>query len=164
MSDRFDGYGQPGSLKALLRWAHTQYTMETPNLEHAVAEVGIDGDPLMRAAARIYLSLSGPKHEAETPDNWSRIAGRIDDDGFYRTPLRRALETLPRERRLLLRDLIPEELNQSDVARLHGIPAWCEGDVFYRSLAMLWGRYLERPMPKPSWTDRSESQQLAESA
>lgn len=160
MNDRFDGYGQPGSLKALLHWAHTQYVMETPNLEHSVHQVDTDGDPLMRAAARIYLALSGPKGDA--PDNWSRIAGRVDEDGFYRTPLRRALETLPAERKALLRDIVPEELNPSDVARLHGIPAWCEGDVIYRSLTMLWGRYLERPMPKPSWLDRSESQRQAE--
>lgn len=150
---------RPESLHGLLRWAQAQYVAETPNLEHAVSEVADDGDPLMRYAARAYLALTDPKGDDQRPDDWVRIASKVDADGMYRTPLRRALELLPHDRRILLRDLIPERLRPLDVAAIHGIPEWCAGDVFYRSLVMLWDRYLDRPIPSGR---RSESQNIAE--
>jgi hypothetical protein len=169
----------PGSLSGLLRWAYLAYVAETLNLEHAIREVADDGDPQMRYPVRAYLALDPPKlcnadrcvrphHPAEEtyrPDLWVRVASRTDADGMYRTPLRRALEAISDpDRRRFLRDLVPEVLRPSDVATLHGIPDWCQGDVMYRSLAMLWDRYRDQPEPRPTYLDKSESQRTAEVA
>ena len=150
---------RPGTLRGLLRWAHAQYVAETPNLDHSGIHLDDDGAPTMAAAARRYL---GMMTSDDRPDDWLRIASRQDRDGFYLTPLRRAIETLPTERRLLLRDLVPELLFPSEVALLHGIPQWCQSDVLYQSLTMLWGRFIDRPLPSPGWLERSEAQQNAE--
>jgi hypothetical protein len=84
---------------------------------------------------------------------------------MYRTPLRRALEAITDpDRRRFLRDLVPEVLRPSDIATLHGIPDWCQGDVMYRSLAMLWDRYRDQPEPRPTYLDKSDSQRTAEVA
>lgn len=149
----------PVNLRALLRWAHQQYEAETPNLDHSQTHIDDDGAPTMAAAARRYLALSGPPDDR--PDDWVRLASRCDTDGFYITPMRRAIATMPRDRRLFLRDLVPELLYPTEVALLHGIPAWCVADVIHQSLAMLWGRYLDRPLPKPGWLSMSESQRNA---
>jgi hypothetical protein len=149
----------PATLRALLRWAHRQYVAETPNLDHSGIHLDDDGAPTMAAAARRYLGLS--KKDDRT-DNWVELAGRTDEDGFYLTPLRLAIETQPRERRLFLRDLVPEVLFPSEVALLHGIPAWCMADVIHQSLAMLWRTFRERPPVRPNYLDRSEAQRSAE--
>ena len=151
----------PSNLRTLLRWAHQAYVAETPNLDHSGVHIDDDGAPTMSAQARAYLALSG---KDERPDDWLRIASRMDPDGFYLTPLRRAIETLPRPRRLFLRDLVPEVLMPSDIAALHGIPEWCQSDVTRKSLELLWAAYLDRPLPKPGWLDRSDSQRSAEDA
>jgi hypothetical protein len=84
---------------------------------------------------------------------------------MYRTPLRRAIEAISDpERRRFLRDLVPEALRPSDIATHHGIPDWCQGDVMYRSLVMLWDRYREQPEPRPTYLDKSDSQKAAEVA
>lgn len=155
---------RPASLMALLRWAHAQYVAETPNLEHAVNEVAEDGDPVMRYSVKAYLALNHSPHDQyrDSPDVWVRVASKVDEDGMYRTPLRRAMEMLPHERRILARDLVPELYRPSDVALLHGIPEWCAGDVLYRTLVMLWDRYQDRPIPKVGYLERSEAQRSAE--
>ena len=153
---------RPVTLRALLRWANAAYVAETPNLDHSGSHIDDDGAPTMAIAARAYLALTGQMDDRG--DDWGWIASRLDKDGFYRTPLRRAIETLPTDRRLFLRDLVPEVLMPSDIATLHGIPAWCASDVMYRSLAMLWDRFLDRPLPKPGYLERSESQRSAEDA
>ena len=155
----------PGSLRGLLRWAHMAYVAETPNLDHDHSAIHLDEDgaPIMAIEARRYLGLLGGRDERA--DDWLRIASRRDPDGFYVTPLRRAIETLSRERRLLLRDVVPELFRPTDILVLHGIPEWCAGDVLYRSLAMLWASYLDRPLPQPSrpgYLEMSESQRAAE--
>lgn len=157
---------RPGSLRALLRWAHSQYELETPNLDHSHHHLDDDGAPSMSGAVRAYLALNPPKDgkDDEYPDNWLAIASAKDEDGFYRTPLRRAIETLPKERRLLLRDVVPEVLMPSDVLALHGIPAWAASDVLYRSLVMLWDRYLDRPLPSTGYLSKSDAQRAAEDA
>lgn len=151
---------RPLTLRGLLRWAHAAYLAETPNLDHSGSHLDDDGAPTMAVAARAYLALTGRTNERG--DDWAWIASRLDEDGWYRTPLRRAIESLPTERRLFLRDLVPEMFTPSDVAVLHGIPAWCAADVMYQSLVMLWDRFTERPLPTVSWLDRSESQRSAE--
>lgn len=150
---------RPATLRALLRWAHSQYVAETPNLDHSGSHIDDDGAPTMAIAARRYLGMMTSDDRA---DDWLRIASRTDKDGFYLTPLRRAIETLPRDRRLLLRDIVPELLFPSEVALLHGIPAWCSSDVLYQSLVLLWGRFIDRPLPQPGWLERSEAQRSAE--
>ena len=150
---------RPSTLRGLLRWAHAQYAAETPNLDHSGAHVDDDGAPTMAAAARAWLALSG---RDEREDDWLRIASRCDADGFFLTPLRRTIETMPRERRLFLRDLAPELFVPSEIALLHGIPAWCASDVMHRSLSMLWDRFLERPAVTPGYLERSESQRAAD--
>lgn len=153
---------RPGSLRALLRWAHSQYELETPNLDHSHRHLDDDGAPSMSGAVRAYLALSGRLDDR--PDDWLRIASRTDDDGFYLTPLRRAIETLPKERAALLRDVVPEVLMPTDVMVLHGIPSWAASDVLYRSLVMLWDRYLDRPLPPTSYLSKSDAQRAAEDA
>lgn len=150
---------RPGTLRALLRWAHAQYVAETPNLDHSGSHIDDDGAPTMAAAARRYLGMMTSDDRA---DDWLRIASRQDKDGFYLTPLRRAIETLPWEERLFLRDIVPEVLFMSDVLTLHGIPAWCRNDVLSGSLIRLWDRFAEAPLPQPGWLERSEAQQNAE--
>lgn len=150
------------TLRGLLAWAHRQYVLETPNLEHSASLVDEGGAPEMKPAASSYLGLAG---RDDRPDDWRRNACRLDADGRYRTPLRCAVESIhPPERRLLLRDLVPEVLFPSDIARAHGIPDWAAGDVLYRSLVILRQRYRERPLVdrgKPKWTELSDSQRAA---
>lgn len=150
---------RPGTLRALLRWAHAQYVAETPNLAHSGSHLDDDGAPTMAAQARRYLGMMTKDGRA---DNWLAIASKTDADGYYLTPLRRAIETLPTERRLFLRDLVPELFFPSEIALLHGIPEWCRTDVTYQSLVLLWARYIDRPLPQPGWLQRSESQRSAE--
>ena len=147
----------PQSLRALLRWANAAYCAETPDLAHSGGHFDDDGTPTMSARARAYLALTGTDPR---PDDWVRIASRVDEDGFYRTPLRRAIETLPVARRLFARDLVPEVLVPSEIATLHGIPSWCAGDVTHRTLSMLWTRYSDRPIPESG--PRSDAQLDAE--
>ena len=172
--ERHDRRRPPATLRGLLRWAHAAYVAETPSLEYAIREVADDGDPQMRHPVRAYLAMDPPSerlsHDDQDrawsqPDVWVRVASRTDADGMYRTPLRRALEAITDpDRRRFLRDLVPEVLRPSDIATLHGIPEWCQGDVMYRSLAMLWDRYRDQPEPRPTYLDKSESQRTAEVA
>lgn len=152
----------PSSLRVLLRWAYQAYVDETPNLDHSGVHLDDDGAPTMARAARRYLGLVGVPDERD--DDWVRIASRLDQDGYYLTPLRRAIETLPPPRRLFLRDLVPEALFPTEVALLHGIPAWCVQDVIRQSLTMLWRGFLDRPLSAPGYLERSEAQRAAEGA
>ena len=138
----------PVTLRALLRWAHAAWVAETPALDHSGSHLDDDGAPTMNARARAYLALSG--RPDDRPDDWVRIASRLDEDGFYRTPLRRAVATLPPARRMFARDLIPEVLRPSDINTLHGIPDWAAVDVTHRTLLMLWERYADRPIAQPA--------------
>ena len=158
----------PATLRGLLRWATMQYRMETPNLAHSVSRLADDGAPEMSGPVRAYLALSGKLGRDgmpidQRPDDWLDRASHKDEDGFYLTPLRRAIETInDPKRRLFLRDLVPEVLMPSDIATLHGIPEWCQSDVTRKSLEMLWAAYLDRPLPEPGWLSRSDSQRNAE--
>jgi hypothetical protein len=151
----------PGSLRALLHWASSQFHAETPNLDHS-AIIDDGGSPTMGAAVRRYLGLMGAP--SDQPDDWVRIAGRVDPDGFYLTPLRRAIATMPRAQRLFLRDVVPGTLDDATIAALHGMPEWCVPIVTFRSLTVLWDRYLDRPLPQRGWLERSDAQRAAESA
>lgn len=152
---------RPATLRGLLSWASHQLRLETPELGHSASLTDDGGSPDMKAAAKAYLALTTRVQVDDRPDSWRAIACRLDKDGFYVTPLRCALEGLPAERRALLRDALANELFALDMATIHGIPTWAAGDVLFRSLRLLWDRYLDRPLPRRSWIELSDSQRAA---
>jgi hypothetical protein len=140
------------NLRWLLGWAHRQYTAETPELQHSVGRVDEGGGPRMAQSVATYLGLAG-SYRAQQP--WA-----LDDDGKYRTPLRAALSQIrDPDLRTFLRDLVPNALLPSEIARVHGIPKWAEPDIMHKALLVLWRHYLEQP--PVSWIDISASQQRA---
>ncbi len=152
---------RPRTLRGLEGWASRKFRDETPNLDHS-AVIDEGGSPTMAAAARRYLGLMGP--DSDRADDWVRIASRTDEDGFYRTPLRRALSTFPFGQRMFLRDLIPGMYANLELSLLHGVPEWCVPIVAHRSLLVLWDRYLDKPVPERGWiSGRSDAQRDAES-
>lgn len=148
----------PDSLRDLLRWAHAAYLAETPDLDHSGTHLDDDGTPTMAGRVRAYLALT---KRGDSRDDWVLIASATDDDGHYITPLRRAIATLPPERRLLARDIVPEVLSPLLVTRLHDIPDWCADDVLHRTLVMVWQRFTARPIPTAG---KSDAQRDAEGA
>jgi hypothetical protein len=142
------------SLRWLQAWAHRQYVLETPNLEHSVSVNDDGGSPQMHGAVLAYLN--------NAPD-------KLDKEGRLRTPLRAALARITDdELRLFLRDLIPNALNPSLVARIHNLPRWSEARMMHVALLALWRAYQNvlaseyRRTARPGWLDMSESQQHAE--
>lgn len=114
----------------------------------------------MKGAALVYLNLAGQQRQGA--DDWTKAACALDDDGFYRTPLRCALSSIrdPWMRRFL-HDLIPNAmLSPSAVAQVHGIPHVVEGLVMRFCLMNLWRECQAAPY-RPSWVDQSLSQQNA---
>lgn len=150
---------KPRTLRALLRWAQQQYGLEeVPRIHNR--DIADDGAPDHTHEFKAYIGMTG--HD-EKPDDWRRIASRLDADGFYRYPLRRAIEAVPGERRRsLLRALLTNVLYPKDVCEAEGIPAWCADDVVYRALSLLWDNYSDRPIPGPS--RKSDAQLDAEHA
>lgn len=159
---------RPRSLTGYLRWARHQWQLETPDLDHSQSLVADDGDPEMKSSAQRYLGLSGAP--SERPDDWRSIAGRVDRDGFYVTPMRYALECIrsnDRKRAEFLTTLVVNVYEPFHVALYYGIPGWCAADVTLRSLRLLWDRYTELPIPRqpgPTWVDKSDAQRSAEEA
>lgn len=148
------------SLNALLKWAHAQWVIETPTLGHAVSVMDAGGAPDMKVAAKAYLNML---RKGDGPDDWMQAACVRDEDGFYRTPLRAALAKVenPWVRRFL-HDLIPNaQFRPSDIAALHGIPAWTEHWVMFECLVILEREWMAAPPPKSSWVDLSDSQRNA---
>jgi hypothetical protein len=142
------------NLRWLLGWANRQYTAETPELQHSVSRVDEGGGPAMGQGVAIYLGLAG-SYKAQQP--WA-----LDDDGRYRTPLRAALASIGRrnpELGIFLRDLVPNSLMPSEVARVHGIPRWAEAEMMHRALLILWHAFLEQP--PVSWVDISDASRNA---
>jgi hypothetical protein len=153
---------RPKSLKSYLRWAQTEYQREPPVRLHGRA-IEDDGDPAMTGETKGYLGF----HDKREPNDWRAIACSLDADGFHKTPMRCAIESIrDPNRRRLVRGIVTRTFYVGDVARSMGIPDWCAADVVLRSLEMLWDQYSDRPIPRPSvgWVDKSESQQKAEDA
>lgn len=178
----------PNRLRVLLQWAYRQWTLETPTLSHSVSQTDAGGVPSMNAAAAAYLRLGVKRcwpdnaepslatrtmHEACSrggcqlgQDEWEKTARKLDEDGFYRTPLRAAMSRIrnPAMRRFL-HDLVPNAmLRPSDVAQLHGTPGWAEAWVMQGALEALYREFHAAPVPQVSWVDRSAAQQNAEAA
>ena len=151
--------GKPLTLRGLLLWAQRGYALEAPGKMHSGARIEEDGDPAMTGEAKGYIGF----HDAKEPNDWRGVACRLDKDGQYLTPMRAAIEGVqPLERRRFLRSLLVAEFHAKDVSRLHEIPDWCSGDVTHQSLSLLWDRWRDKPLPRPSWTDLSQSQRDAE--
>ena len=158
MKDRVNH--RPTSLKGYLRWAQDAYAMEPPPRLHD-RDIADDGAPDHTPEAKRYLGLSG---HSDNPDDWTKIACKTDPDGFYATPLRCAIERVPgKERRAMLKAVLPNLFHPFDAAATTGIPEWCIDDVMYRALALLWDRYADRPLPRRT-EGKSEAQLDAEAA
>ena len=151
---------KPKTLKALLRWGQLSYSLEPPPRLHD-RDIADDGAPDHTPEAKRWLGMAT---SGEQPDDWRAIACRVDEDGFYRTPLRCSLERVPGvERRALLRAVLPNVLFPEDAAVVAGIPAWCYEDVLHRALSLLYDRYTDRPLPRRT-EGKSDSQLDAEAA
>lgn len=160
------------SLHGLLSWANRAYRDETPEIQHAVSLTDEGGAPEMKPAAAAYLGLLARNRLSEldkAPDNWKARAGRKDRDGKYVTPLRYAIELAPdADERSFLRSLVPELYFPSEIATIHGIPAWAAKFVMYATLSRLRERYdtLMRNQEKGTaanvgWVSMSASQRAA---
>lgn len=157
MSDRIGG--KPGTLRGLLRWATREYAGEPPVRLHRAAE-DAGGGPALSGAAAAYLGF----HQDAGANDWYKLAHALDADGSFRTPMRAAIERVgDSERRAFLRATLTNVLFPSDVAAQFSIPSWCAADVLYASLSALYDAWRDRPLPRRSWVDLSESQQVAES-
>ena len=147
-------------LRFLLRWAHQQWTLETPTLDHQ-RQLDAGGAPTMQSRAAGYLALL---RRGEGRDDWERTACALDLDGFYRTPLRAAMSRVRNlAMRRFLHDLVPNAmLRPSDIAQLHGSPGWAEAWVMQGALEILYREFHAAPVPRRSWVDLSDSQRAAE--
>jgi len=151
--------GKPQTLKELLSWAQHGYALEAPAKLHSGATIEEDGDPAMTGEAKAYIGF----HDRKEPNDWHEVACRRDQDGNYVTPMRCAIEQVPGyQRRAFLRALLVQVFHAKDVTRDFDVPDWASGDVAYQSLSILWDVWRDKPLARPSWVDRSESQQNAE--
>jgi hypothetical protein len=149
---------RPKTLRALLRWAQHEYSLEPPSRLHD-RDVADDGAPDHTGEAKSFLGFT----QRTEPNDWRAVACRTDDDGFYVTPLRCAVERVPGvERRALLRAVLPNVFFPADACEVAGIPSWCADDVLFRALVLLWDGYRDRPLPRR--TNKSDSQLDAEAA
>ena len=150
--------GKPQTLHEMLSWAQHAYALEAPAKLHSGATLEEDGDPAMTGEAKAYIGF----HDHNEPNDWRRIARRLDEDGCYVTPMRAAIEEIPGlQRRAFLRALLVQVFHAKDVTRDFDIPDWASGDVTFMSLAQLWDVWRDKPLPRPSWVDLSDSQRNA---
>ena len=152
---------RPAKLADYLRWLQEGYALEAPSRLHD-RDTADDGTPDHTGEAKAFLGFT----QQVEPNDWRKVAQRRDDSGYYLTPMRAAIERMPKERRQFVRDLATDLFTPGAVATIHGIPDWCAGDVMYRSLTMLWDIYTDAPIPRrtPGWVDKSDSQRAAETA
>lgn len=149
---------RPVTLRALLRWAQREYSMEPPPRLHD-RDIADDGAPDHTPEAKRWFGFSQDRE----PNDWKAVASRLDEDGYYRTPLRAALERVPgTERRELLRAVLPNVFFPSDACAAAGIPSWCADDVLFRALDLLWRQFADRPIPTRG--GKSDAQLDAEAA
>jgi hypothetical protein len=158
--------GKPTTLRALLRWAQTEYAKEPPPRLHG-RDTAENGAPDHSGQAKTWLGLDYPKSERDpawtAPDDTRKTACRLDGDGSYQFPLRCAVERVPGdERRRLLRAVLPNVFFPSEAAKAAGIPDWCADDVLFRALSILWDQYRDAPLPQRS--RKSDAQMDAEAA
>jgi hypothetical protein len=154
---------KPANLRTLLRWLVREYALEAPAKLHTGTALEEDGDPAMTGEAKSWLGMSD-RHE---PNDWLAVACRTDADGFYVSPMRCAIARIRNEdRRNLVGELAVNLLFPRDVMDAHAIPAWCQNDVAFASLSIVWDTYADRPLPRSSvgWVEKSASQRAAEDA
>ena len=149
---------KPTTLRGLLHWAQAEYALEHPPRLHD-RDIADDGAPDHTPEAKRWTGLSQDRE----PNDWKAVARRLDDDGYFVTPLRAAIESVPGEpRRRLLRAVLPNVFYPSEACEAAGIPGWCADDVLHRALSLLWDRY--EPYPMPQRSKKSQAQLDAEAA
>jgi hypothetical protein len=153
---------RPASLRAYLKWASREYAMEPPPKLHEGKLMDDHGDPRMTGEAKGYLGF------AQSGDqDWMAVARRLDDDGFYLTPMRAALAVFAErhpEVGKFLRGTLTNVLFPTDVAKANGMTHEVGMFVLRSALPELWDLWQPRPLPRTSWIDKSDSQRAAESA
>jgi len=153
-----DDRRRPTSLAGLLAWAQRHYVLESPPRLHD-RDIADDGAPDHTGEAKGYIGLS----QRDEPNNWRRVACRMDEDGFYLTPMRCALDRVQgHERRQLLRGLLTNAFAPLEVTRVEGIPDWCASLVMRDSLDRLWSQFSKKPIPQVS--RKSDAQLDAEAS
>jgi hypothetical protein len=152
--------------RSLLHWLQSEYALEAPGRLHT-RSLEEDGDPSMHGEARAYIGFSqgiigGTWFVvAGQPNDWRRVACRLDEDGCYVTPMRAAIaRTSHWAERRLLSELATNVLCPLDVTRANGIPDWCRQDVVEAALGRLYANWRDAPLPTRSRL--SESQSIAE--
>lgn len=147
----------PTSLAGLLRWCQGGYTLEAPNRLHD-RDIADDGAPDHTGEAKGYIGFA----QKTEPNDWRAVACRVDEDGFYLTPMRAAISRIhDRDVRILLGGLAVNLFTPLDVTRAQSIPDWCASVVMRDALEQLWRAYADRPIPRRS---KSEAQLDAEAA
>lgn len=147
----------------LQSFAH-QYALEAPAKLNSGAVLAEDGNPAMSGEASGWIGF----HQGEDggqPNDWRKVACRLDEDGKYVTPMRCAIARVnePAERKLL-GELATNVLYPLDVTRYNGIPDWCRGDVIAAALDRLWRNYRTEPMPQRSRISDAQADAEAEVA
>jgi hypothetical protein len=136
--------------------------MEPPPKLHEGKLMDDHGDPRMTGEAKGYLGF------AQSGDqDWMAVARRLDDDGFYLTPMRAALAVFAErhpEVGKFLRGTLTNVLFPTDVAKANGMTHEVGMFVLRSALPELWDLWQPRPLPRTSWIDKSDSQRAAESA
>lgn len=149
---------KPTSLSGLLRWCQQGYTLEAPARLHD-RDTADDGTPDHTGEAKGWLGMND-KHE---PTDWRAVARRLDEDGFYLTPMRAAISHINDPNlRQLAGGLACNLFTPLDVTRAQDVPDWCAGIVMERVLGILWSCYSDRPIPQAS--RKSDAQLDAEAA
>lgn len=148
---------QPRGLRALLRWASHEWSLEAPTRLHD-RDVADDGAPDFTPEAKRTLGMTGSDTK---PDDWRSVACRTDPDGYRSTPLHCVVAGFPDRQRMYLRDLLTDLYTPDAIAELHGLPSWAHESVARDLLAECWKRYSMTPMPRRS---KSEAQLDAEAA
>jgi hypothetical protein len=153
---------RPVNLRALIRWATREWSAEVPSRLHD-RDIADDGAPDFTPEAKRVLGMTGTGNQ---PDDWQRIACRLDSDGYRATPLHCVVAGFPDEQRRYLRDLLTNLYTPDAIAELHGIPRAFHEAVARDLLTICWNRYSATPMPRRSvgWVDKSEAQRAAEEA
>lgn len=148
---------KPVGLRDLLRWASREWRLEAPVRLHD-RDIADDGAPDLTPEAKRFLGFSG----SDQPDDWHRVACRLDADGSFVTPMHCVVAGLPDPERAYIRDLLTDLFVPEAIAELHNIPRWVHEHVARDILGQLWDRYSSAPTPRRS--KPSESQSIAEAA
>jgi hypothetical protein len=148
---------KPKGLRALLRWAQREWSLETPGRLHN-RDTADDGAPDFTPETKSFLGMAT---HGDIADDWRNIACRTTE-GYYATPLHCVVAGLSDPERAYVRDLLTDLYHPEDIADIHGLPRWAHERVARDLLSGLYDRYRDMPMPRR--VNRSESQLDADAA